>query len=730
MEYKITDAPAGNKNLGMMDGVRPLTEENVQLALVGVLREHDQDGIVELDRKSELYGRTIYILRKDLNGAPFGMKVVVEVTGTSTEGVVYGKITEVLGDPGRPDVAIEGIIRAYNLRKEFPAEVTKEVEAFPNDPADEDIAEELKNGRKDLRELHTITIDGLDARDLDDAIDVERTKNGYRLWVHIADVTHYVKPGTALNREAIARGNSVYLADRVLPMLPPRLSNGLCSLNPMRNRLTLSCRIDYDRQGNITDGEVAETVICSKVRSSYSEVREIFAGAEPAPDRPEWFKDMLFTSRELAKILNDRRRRRGALNFDFPETKVVLDAEGEVSEIKPEIQDEANQLIEAFMIAANEYVAALSEKKSLPAVYRVHEHPDPDHLSEVIFAAREYGVRAKLSMNPRPIDVQKLLNQLEPLPVGKALSQLVLRSLAKARYDVEDLGHFGLASRQYCHFTSPIRRYADDCVHRGLKSLLHGHKLRKNVRGLRDIAMHISMTEQMAEDAERDTVKQKVVEYYSKRLGEEYDGTISGISPVGFYVQLENTAEGSVFFASLNDGYYRVDQIRMVAENTRTKERFHVGDKVKIRVAAANLERRFLDFALVEHEDIRGRVHRKDEKHSPQGKRVKKVYGTPPRSKFGGRNQKAPRRSDRHGDREGSSGSGERGHKDYKGFKGKSEGAGKSFKGKSRGYQEGYKGREEHSGAYRGKEGRSGGFKGRDHGHGGAKSFGRKGKKY
>ncbi|MDD7401380.1 MAG: VacB/RNase II family 3'-5' exoribonuclease [Eubacteriales bacterium] len=571
-----------------------------QRGYVGILEAKGQDHYVVLDKPDPRFGRLIKIARPDLNGAPLGMKVVVDLTAVLSPEMAQGKIIEVLGDPGKGDVAITGIIRSYLLREAFPPEVLREVAPLPPNPDPAVIEAEIAQGRLDLRDQHSYTIDGLDARDLDDAIAVERLGQGYRLWVHIADVSHYVRPQTELDKEAFKRANSVYLVDRVLPMLPPKLSNGLCSLNPDQDRLCLSCRLDYDDQGKLLEGQLAKTVIRSKLRSSYEELREIFAGRLPE-GLPDWFLESVSLARDLSALLSAQRTRRGALAFDFPETKLVLDAEGQVTEIYGEWQDEANHIIESFMIAANEYVAAFCDSYRLPAVYRVHEDPPGEKMDLVLDYVQDLGLGIRIPRDISPKTLQQLLSKMKSEPYGTTLSEMLLRALAKARYDTADLGHFGLASPQYCHFTAPIRRYADLLVHRAVKSQLEGTATRKRSKNLKQIASHISEMERVSVDAERDSQDQKVVEYYADKLGEIYPGKISGFSNASMYVELANTVEGSVFYASMETGYILYYPDRLLAQNRDTGEYYQLGDLVKIQIARVDLDRRFLDFKLLQH---------------------------------------------------------------------------------------------------------------------------------
>ncbi len=610
-----------------------------QRGYVGTLETKGQDHYVALDSPDPRFGRFVTIARQDLNGAPLGMKVVVELTAVVSEEEAHGKIVEVLGDPGKGDVAITGIIRSYLLREAFPPAVLAEVESLPPDPDPADLETEIAQGRLDLRDQHTYTIDGLDARDLDDAIAVERLGSGYRLWVHIADVSHYVRPQTELDKEAFKRANSVYLVDRVLPMLPPKLSNGLCSLNPRHDRLCLSCRIDYNAEGQVIAGQLAKTVIQSKVRSSYEELREIFAGQEPE-GLPDWFLESVSLARELSALLSARRTCRGALVFDFPETKVVLDAEGQVADIYGEKQDEANQIIESFMIAANEYVAAFCDEYRLPAIYRVHEDPPGEKMDLVLQYAEDLGLGIHIPRDIQPKNLQQLLSKIKTEPYGLTLSEMLLRALAKARYDTEDLGHFGLASQQYCHFTAPIRRYADLVVHRAVKAELEGKSPGKRPKNLKLVAAHISEMERVSIDAERDSDDQKIVEYYADKLGETYQGEISGFSNSSFFVQLPNTVEGSVLYASMDSGYIQFYPDRLLAQNRDTGEYYQLGDQVKIQIARVDLERRFLDFKLLQHEEtpLHGGGGKAGHRH---GGRRKQKYGPHRAGKQTGRRKKS-----------------------------------------------------------------------------------------
>ncbi len=590
--------------------------------LVGVLRQNGKNGIVELDRKDENYGNSIHIPRNFLNGAPFDMKVVVEAKGTGANGEPYGSVVEVLGELGKPDVAILSIIKYYNLPLSFPDEVLEEAKQFPNSLTEKDIQEELKQGRVDLRKMQTITIDGEDAKDLDDAIDLEKLENGnYRLFVHIADVTHYIKEDSALDAEAFKRGNSVYLVDRVIPMYPHQLSNGLCSLNPNQDRFAFTAEMEINPQGLTVAGKLYSSVIHSKVRSSYREVQGILDGGEVDVDRPDWFKDKIFLMKELTDILQAMRTKRGALGFEFPETKVILDKEGHPVDIFPEDDLYANHVIEAFMIAANEYTGTLAKEKNIPIIYRVHELPDTDKLFAFKKLAKRFNIKVDISEKPEPIELAKALEQMQGKEFGQTLSSMLLRSLAKARYTEKSLGHFGLASQNYCHFTSPIRRYSDTVTHRNLKKWLEEGDVftKKDFQHLHVVGDYISDTERKAIDAERDTVDQKAAEYYADKIGEIYEGKISGFSPASMFVQLENSVEGAVFFRTL-DGFYEYDPEQLIAKNQKSGAILALGQSVTIQVAGVDLNRRFIDFSLVKHDTARTAKKKKGRRKSSRRK--------------------------------------------------------------------------------------------------------------
>ena len=433
--------------------------------VIGILRQTPTGAAVIPDPsfRSTDYG-AIEIDKNHLNGAPFNMVVVCEVLNPNdNKGDLRGTITEVLGDYGNNDVRMMTVLRQFGLSQTFPEKVLKEVEPLPVNPDPEVIIKEIAGGRRDKRDLLTITIDGEDAKDLDDAISIEKLKNGnFKLYVHIADVSNYVREGTMLDAEAFSRATSVYLVDRVIPMLPPKLSNGLCSLNPNVDRLAMTAEMLVDREGGIYGGEVYESVIKSDRRMSYKECYRILTDPKPEDDKEYGeIVPMLIKMKELAEILKSMRERRGAIGFEMPETKVILNDDGSVKDIMAYPINFTNGIIESFMICANEFIAKKFFDLKYPFVYRVHEDPDPIKIARFSNIARYFGASGRLFGRIKPLDVQRFMDTIGDKTALPALNELLLRSMAKARYCSDNLGHFGLASKYYCHFTSPIRRYPD-----------------------------------------------------------------------------------------------------------------------------------------------------------------------------------------------------------------------------------------------------------------------------
>lgn len=502
---------------------------------------------------------------------------------------------------GRPGLSI---LRDRGLPVDFPPAVLTETSGLPESPGAAEIAAEIARGRRDLRAQNLFTIDGEDARDLDDAVSIEcLSGERYRLGVHIADVAHYVTENSRADHEAFQRGTSVYLADLVVPMLPPRLSNGICSLNPDVDRLALSVILTIGSDGVTEQGEIVETIIRSRARTTYNEVKTSLENGTTLPGRYRGFLSDLKHMQELARILTAKRKQRGAIDFEFTETHVVVDEAGQPLNIEPYPLSFANGIIESFMIAANEYVAQQFYLKKMPFVYRIHELPDREKLAKFLRMATSFGVKTRVRGTPAPGQLAAALEQVRQEPFGTTLAELLLRSLAKARYSQDNAGHFGLASEYYCHFTSPIRRYPDLFIHRIIKASLHAKTDKKHFQTLAAIvAEHSSDMERAAMKAERDSIDQMSAIYMSSRLGETYDGLIAGFGPAGIYVRLASSIEGMIPFRSLA-GYFTYDEERMTAADSSGSQVFRLGDPVEVQVARADAVLRQIDFELLTHRE-------------------------------------------------------------------------------------------------------------------------------
>lgn len=608
----------GNSTHGAMHGdrVKIVIEEAAngrreEGVVVGIL-EHANDTIVGTYQKSSGFGfvipdsqklsRDIFIPQGCDGGAVTGHKVVVKVKdfgekkGKKPEGVV----TEILGHINDPGTDILSIIKAYHLPEEFPEEVMAQVENIPDCVSREEIA-----GRKDLRDLPTVTIDGEDAKDLDDAVTIERLGDGYRLGVHIADVTHYVTENSALDKEALKRGTSVYLTDRVIPMLPHKLSNGICSLNQGMDRLTLSCLIELDGKGNVLGHEIAKTVICVDRRMSYTAVNAIITERDEAVMAEySGFVELFDLMKELADILRKKRHARGSIDFDFPESKIVLDEKGRPVEIKPYDRNAATRLIEDFMLLANETVAEDYFWQDVPFLYRTHEKPDEEKMKRLGTFINNFGYILKMpGGEAHPKEVQKLLDKVEGTPEEALISRLTLRSMKQARYTTLNTGHFGLATKYYSHFTSPIRRYPDLQIHRIIKESLDGKLVEKRIKHyekiLPDVSVQTSALERRADEAERETDKMKKVQYMEKFIGQEFDGVISGVTGWGFYVELPNTIEGLVHISDLHGDYYILDEEHYELIGEMTRRTYKLGQPIRVQVTACDRFAKTIDFMPV-----------------------------------------------------------------------------------------------------------------------------------
>ena len=576
-------------------------------SLVGTYQESENFGFVVPD--DQKYARDIFIPKKLSKGAVTGHKVLVKITDWAEERTnPEGRVLSILGHVNDPGVDILSIIYQYDLPQEFPKEVMDEVENIPSEVEEKD-----KRGRRDLRDIQMVTIDGEDAKDLDDAVSIEQLSNGgYRLGVHIADVTHYVKEYSPLDKEAYERGTSVYLVDRVIPMLPHKLSNGICSLNAHVDRLALTCMMDIDANGNVQNHEIMESVIRIDERMSYTSVKKILMDEDEDGTLKERYKDfieMFKNMEDLAAILRRKRFKRGAIDFDFPETKVILDKEGTPLEIKPYDRNVATRIIEEFMLVCNETIAEDYFWQEKPFIFRSHEDPDPEKILALTEFINNFGYHIKGNVAKiHPKDMQKVLESIEGTAEESIISHLLLRSMKQARYTAECNGHFGLAAKYYCHFTSPIRRYPDLQIHRIIKYNLHhqleGKREAKLADKMPDVAKQCSLRERRADEAERETIKLKKVEYMEQYVGKMFQGVITGTTSWGCYVELPNTVEGLVHVNEMADDYYIFDEQghRFIGEHT--KQIYRLGDKVFVQVIKTDTMTRTTDFRFVTEEEF------------------------------------------------------------------------------------------------------------------------------
>ncbi len=567
--------------------------------IVGTYEQSRNYGFVvpDLDRVPQ----DIFIPKEWTCDATDGDKVIALISryggrGKSPE----GRIRKVLGKKGMPGIDVMSVAMSYGLPMEFSEKVLHQAERVKQYVQEADL-----EGRKDLRSMPCVTIDGEDAKDLDDAVTIKKTEEGYELGVHIADVSNYVQAGSALDREALRRGTSVYLVDRVIPMLPTELSNGICSLNQGEDRLTLSCLMKINEKGKIIAHELCESVIRVDQRMTYTAVQGILDGNEAVCSEYEDFVELFHLMRKVSGLLRDRRRKRGAIDFDFPESKVLLDSEGHPTAIKAYEHNEATDLIEDFMLAANETIAKEFSERDLPFVYRIHEEPDEEKMESVIAFARAHNIsveKKKQKMSPK--EIQQLLASVQDDATAPILSRLTLRSMKQARYSVDDVGHYGLAAKHYCHFTSPIRRYSDLQIHRIIKDMLRG-RLNEDKQNayeafLEDVAVKCSTAERRAEETERETVKMKKAEYMLSHIGEEFNGIVNGLTSWGMYVMLDNTVEGLVSMNALRDDYYLFDEEAMELVGERFGKIYRLGDTVRIVVESADVNRKTIDFSIAD----------------------------------------------------------------------------------------------------------------------------------
>jgi len=568
--------------------------------VIGVYEPGNGFGFVIPNNKKIAYD--IFIPKEASCGAVKGSIVIADIKDYGDDKKSpSGVITEVIGHIDDPSTDIISVVRSRNIPVDFPDDVLSQLERIP-----ESVSEEELSGRRDFRELDTVTIDGEDAKDLDDAITLSYKDGIYTLGVHIADVSNYVRENSPLDKEALNRGTSNYLIDSVIPMLPHKLSNGICSLNAGVDRLTLSCVMDIDEKGKVLGHEIVEGVINVNERMNYTDVNKLITRAEDAP--VERYRDLipLFDRmQELSRIIRAKRHERGSIDFDMAETEIKVDENHKPVEICAHDRNDATKLIEDFMLMANEVIAEDFFWQELPFEYRTHEAPDPVKVDILAQTIKNFGIYFKTAAhdNIHPKEFQKLLKKIEGEPYEAMISKLTLRSMQQARYSTECTGHFGLACKYYCHFTSPIRRYPDLQIHRIIKEQLHGtldqERIRHYSRLLPKVAADNSFKERRAEEAEREVTRLKEIEYMSERIGSEYAGVISGFSQQNIFVELENTVEGAISVAALEDDYYRYEEAEMCMKGERTGNEFRLGDKLYIKVVRADKIERVIDFKLL-----------------------------------------------------------------------------------------------------------------------------------
>ncbi len=571
--------------------------------VVGVFHQTGDFAFVTPDDKR--IGQDVYVMHKHFNGAKDGQKVVVEITEWPEQHrKAEGKVSEILGNIGDVGLEILSIIKQNDLPLEFPEEVLEASRKVPKT-----IKKSELRGRRDLRDRTVVTVDGEDAKDLDDAVYVEQIGNNeYLLGVYIADVSYYVTENSILDKEARERGTSVYLVDRVLPMLPERLSNGICSLNAGEDRLAMACEMHLDGLGKVLSYEIFPAVINVRHRLSYNIVRAILAGNSEMCERYEDILPMVSKMDKLRQILHDKRARRGAVDFELPEQKVILDEKLHPIDIVQRIHGNAESIIEEFMLAANETVAQHMSNQHWPFIYRVHDLPNEEKMQDFAKLLANFNIKFIVKEETEPKDIQQAVKEIAGRPEERLVTTVALRSMKQAVYQTDNIGHFGLAAKYYTHFTSPIRRYPDLIVHRLLRAWMQSPKLKESeVEPLEDkldvIAEHSSIRERAAADAERATVDLKMCEYMADHIGEEYDGVISGVTAFGMFVELPNGVEGLVHISSLMDDYYEFYEERYALVGTHTKHTYRLGDKVRIEVLQVNISDVSIDFIMAGEND-------------------------------------------------------------------------------------------------------------------------------
>ncbi|WP_245855916.1 ribonuclease R [Bacillus oleivorans] len=569
--------------------------------VVGTYSDSKHFGFVIPDNKK--ITTDIFIPKGASAGAVDGHKVVVKITAYP-EGrqSAEGEVIQILGHKNDPGVDILSIIHKHGIPTQFPDEVLQQAEEIPDEILESDIG-----NRRDLRDQTIVTIDGADAKDLDDAVTVSKLENGnYKLGVHIADVSHYVKEGSPIDREAFERGTSVYLVDRVIPMIPHRLSNGICSLNPKVNRFTLSCEMEIDSSGHVVKHEIFESVIKTTERMTYADVNKILVDKDGETRKHyETLIPMFEDMEALAQILRNKRMGRGAIDFDFKEAKVLVDEDGKPTDVVLRERSVAERLIEEFMLAANETIAEHFHWLEVPFMYRIHEDPKEEKLHRFFEFITNFGLVVRGTANSiHPRALQEILEAVAGRPEEMVVSTVMLRSMQQAKYDAESLGHFGLSTDFYTHFTSPIRRYPDLIVHRLIREYLINGKMDDATQAkwgarLDEIAKHASEMERRAVDAERDTDSLKKAEFMLDKIGEEFEGIISSVTNFGMFIELPNTIEGLVHVSDMTDDYYRFDQRQYAMIGERTGKVYQIGDEITVKVINVDKDEQSIDFEIV-----------------------------------------------------------------------------------------------------------------------------------
>lgn len=573
--------------------------ERANKTVIGTFENSKNFGFVIADDKRIC--QDIFIPKNARNGASDGDIVIAEITEwPGNRRNPEGEIKEILGHKGEKGIDILTIIKKHRFPEEFPNKVMKYTEDI-----DDTIPEEEYQRRKDYRDKRIVTIDGEDAKDLDDAVSIEKSSNGnYLLGVYIADVSHYVKVKSPLDKEALKRGNSVYLIDRVIPMLPKKLSNGLCSLNPKVDRLTLSCIMEIDNTGKVVNYDIKESIIKTSERMTYTDVTKMLRDNDNETIKKyEYLYEDFKMMEELCEILYKKRMKRGAIDFDFDESKIILDEQGKPIEVKPYERAIANRIIEEFMLVCNETIAENFFWMNIPFVYRTHEEPDEEKLAHFNEFVHNLGYVIKLGKEVHPKILQEVCEKVKGKNEENVVNTLLLRSMKQARYSPECTGHFGLATKYYCHFTSPIRRYPDLIIHRIIKMILNGQmdekKSAKLAKDVEYAASQSSTTERLAQEAEREVEDLKKAEYMKGKIGEEYEGIITSVTGFGIFVQLQNTVEGLVHISAMDDDYYIYDERHLSLIGERTKKVYRLGDKMKIKVEKVDIASREIYFDLI-----------------------------------------------------------------------------------------------------------------------------------